>query len=371
MIILPAAVVLSVSGSLYGQTNVFDDVIAPSPNHTYLEAALIQENLDVALQDTSSSFTVFAPTDEAFDTLAVRLGTDISGLLSLPNLDEILLYHVLGVSVPSSAVNNGDIVTPLDTTNTLKLTKKSNGDVFINHSQVTTPDLNTDNGIVHVVNEVLLPNETVVDIAIDNGFSTLATAVITAELLPSLTDPHAAFTVFAPTNNAFDDLATALNTDLNGILALPNLSDILLYHVVAGTVLSTDLSNGTVTTLSGDDITVDLSSGVMINDAMVTMADVTADNGVVHVIDKVLLAPTTGIGEKTRLDIEIYPNPTTDQLVVDALNGRFEIYSHSGYFLSGGTLNNGTVNVSSLTPGAYILRVQEADGFRTARFVKN
>ena len=92
--------------------------------------------------------------------------------------------------------------------------------------------------MVHAVDGVLLPFETVVDVAIDNGFTTLTTAVATAELLPALTDPYNEFTVFAPTNDAFDALAVALDTDLAGILALPNLADVLLYHVVSGYVPS-------------------------------------------------------------------------------------------------------------------------------------
>ena len=107
--------------SINAQTNVFDDVIATSPDHNYLEAALVQEGLDVALQ-TSPELTVFAPTDQAFTDIATALGTDINGLLELPNLSDILTYHVLGAVVPSNAVTNGLIAQPLSTTNTLKLT---------------------------------------------------------------------------------------------------------------------------------------------------------------------------------------------------------------------------------------------------------
>ena len=97
--------------------------------------------------------------------------------------------------------------------------------------------------------------------------------------------------MFAPTNDAFDALAVALNTDLNGILALPNLADVLLYHVVDGFVASEDLTNGPVTTLSGTEVTVDLTSGVMINNSNVTTPDVFADNGIVHLVDAVIGLP--------------------------------------------------------------------------------
>ncbi len=494
----------------YAQTNVFDDIIATSPDHNYLEAALVQEGLEVALQ-TSPELTVFAPNDQAFIDIATALGTDINGLLELPNLSDILTYHVLGSVVPSSAVTNGLIAQPLSTTNTLKLTVtaagevyvnqakvsavdltadngvvhvttgvvlpnetvvdvaidngfnalasavisselmpvlvnplatytvfaptdqafqnladlvgvplnalfdpaviptaslqavlgthvlgaivpsadvtngaivdnivgintlkltvKSSGDVFVNQAQVTAVDVNSDNGVVHVINSVLLPDETVVDVAIDNGFSSLATAVITAELMPALTDPYNLFTVFAPTNDAFDNLAAALGTDINGLLALPNLADILLYHVVGGAVFSTDLTNGNVPTLNGADITVDLSSGVMINDAMVTTADVEADNGVVHIIDKVLL-PGAGISEES-IDISIYPNPATEKLYIESsADVEFYITDLSGSVVKRGTTGMNEISISNLKSGAYMIHTSGTHNGQVYRFIK-
>ena len=157
---------LFISFGINAQTNVFDNVIATSPNHNYLEAALVQQGLDVALKNNAATLTVFAPDDNAFLAIASALGTDINGLLALPNLTDILTYHVLGTIVPSTAVTNGAIVQPLSTTNTLKLTKTSVGTVFINQAKVTTADLTANNGVVHVLNAVLLPSETVADVAI-------------------------------------------------------------------------------------------------------------------------------------------------------------------------------------------------------------
>jgi transforming growth factor-beta-induced protein len=154
---------------------------------------------------------------------------------------------------------------------------------------VTAADIEADNGVIHVVNKVILP-PSVVNIAIDNdNFSTLVSAVVKAGLVETLSG-DGPFTVFAPTNAAFDALFTAL--DVTGIDALTaeQLTPILTYHVVSGNVLSTDLANGMVPTLSGDNkITVDLTSGVKINDSNVVAADVQGKNGVVHVIDKVLV----------------------------------------------------------------------------------
>ena len=280
-----------------GQTNVFDNIIASSPNHTYLEAALLQENLDGALQNSSAALTVFAPTDAAFTALATSLNTDIAGLLALPNLTDILSYHVLGSTKAASGITNGDVETTLSMTNTLKMTKTSGGMVYANHAMVTTPDLTADNGVVHVLDAVVLPSETVVDLALDNGMTYLATAVIQEELLPVLTNPLAEYTVFAPTNTAFDALASALNTDIAGILALPNLADVLTYHVIGSEVMAADITNGDianpVSTTNSLKLTKTSMGTVYINQAQVTMADVMADNGVVHVLDAVVLPSKT------------------------------------------------------------------------------
>lgn len=356
---------------LNAQTNVFDDVIATSPNHTSLAAALQQEGLDIALQNSMGTFTVFAPDNDAFDDLAAALNTDIAGLLALPELSDILLYHVLGSVVPAANVTNGAIVTPLNPANTLKMTKTGMGSVYANQAMVNGADLSAMNGVVHSINAVLLPYETVVDIAIDNSFTTLTTAVVTAELLPALTDPLASLTVFAPTNQAFSDLAAALGTDLNGILALPNLADVLLYHVVGGTVLSTDLTNGLVPTLEGSNILVNLNSGVMINNAMVTSADITAANGVVHIIDKVLLPGTAGVEELDNTTIAVFPNPSADEIRFEAAaNSAYEIVDANGTIVKKGTSSNGVVSISELEDGSYFIRVNVGEVVSLGKFVK-
>jgi uncharacterized surface protein with fasciclin (FAS1) repeats len=337
-----------------------------------LVTAVVTAELLPALTNPLANYTVFAPTNDAFDDLASELGTTVNGLLALPSLADILTYHVLGTEVPSSAVTNGAIVQPLSTTNTLKLTATAGGDVFVNQAQVTAVDINADNGIVHVLDAVVLPIETVVDVAIDNGFSTLATAVVTAELLPVLTDPFSEFTVFAPTNAAFNNLATALNTDLAGILALPNLADVLTYHVVDGTVLSTQLTAGPVATVNGEDVIVSLSNGVQINDATVTLADVLADNGVVHVIDEVLLPPTTGITENTNEKILVYPNPFENQLSVSVNeNTSFTLTDVNGKIIKTGSLTaNGNIDLSELHSGSYFLNTVNSQGSSVIYVIK-
>lgn len=342
--------------------------IAIDNGFTSLTTAVVTAELLPALTDPLATFTVFAPDNAAFDDLAAALSTDINGLLALPNLADILLYHVLGTEVDAAAVTNGAIVDPLNTSNTVKMTKTSMGDVYANQAQVSIADITADNGIVHAIDAVILPYETVVDVAIDNGFSTLTTAVITAELLPALTDPLASYTVFAPDNTAFDNLAADLGTDLNGILALPNLADILLYHVVGSEVTSGDLVNGPVTMLNGGDINVDLTSGVMINNSNVTLADVTADNGVVHVIDAVLIESTASIEEESTIAINMYPNPTSDVVNFEFETGVFEtieIVNLNGQVVVSLNIeeNENTLNVQDLESGQYLVTFKGTDAF--------
>ncbi|MFM7661467.1 MAG: fasciclin domain-containing protein [Bacteroidota bacterium] len=339
-----------------------------------LVTAVVTAELLPALTNPLANYTVFAPTNQAFDNLATALNITVSELLALPNLADVLTYHVLGSDVPSSAVTNGAIVQPLSPTNTLKLTATSTGNVFVNQAQVTAVDINADNGIVHVLNAVLLPVETVVDVAIDQGFffSTLVTAVVTAELLPTLTNPLANYTVFAPTNQAFDNLATALNTDLAGILALPNLADVLTYHVVEGTVLSTQLTAGPVATINGEDVIVSLTNGVQINDATVTLADVLVDNGVVHVVDGVLLPPTVGITENANDKIVVYPNPFENQISLTVNESTtYSILDLNGKILKSGTVNtNGNIDLSDINAGSYLLNTINNSGRSVLSIVK-
>ncbi len=344
--------------------------IAIDNGFSTLVAAVIQAELLPAVTNPLATLTVFAPTDEAFQDLADELGTTVPGLLSLPQLSDILLYHVLGSEVPSNAVTNGSLVQPLGNINTLKMTVTGTGNVYVNQAQVTAVDIQADNGVVHVLDAVVLPIETVADVAIDNGFSTLVTAVVTAELLPALSDPFSEYTVFAPTNEAFTDLATALNTDLNGILALPNLADVLLYHVVGGTVLSNQLMAGPVATLEGSNVIVSLTGGVKINDANVTMADVAADNGVVHVLDKVILESYLGTDENNAFSFGLFPNPSNGLVTINGVNNAEVVVSDfSGKsFLNQMVNNNASLDLNGLSNGTYLVTVTQ-DGIQSVQTV--
>merc|ERR1712127_249011 len=130
---------------------------------------------------------------------------------------------------------------------------------------------------------------TIVDVAIGNGsFGTLVAAVIAADLVDTLSG-DGPFTVFAPTDDAFADLPEGTVECL--LEDIPALASILTYHVVAGKVESGDLTNGPVTTVNGADVEINLDDGVKVNDSNVIIPDVPACNGVIHVIDSVLLPP--------------------------------------------------------------------------------
>ncbi|TVQ84599.1 MAG: T9SS C-terminal target domain-containing protein, partial [Bacteroidetes bacterium] len=267
------------------------DIILESEIHTTLAAAVAAAGLVETLQG-DGPFTVFAPTDDAFAALPEGLLDD---LLDDPEglLTDILLYHVVGAFALSTDLEDGQEITTLlgqDVVVTI-----TNGSVFINDAEVILADLVADNGVVHVIDAVLVPEEeeeptTVVDIILESEIhTTLAAAVAAAGLVETL-QGDGPFTVFAPTDDAFAALPEGLLDDLlddpEGLL-----TDILLYHVVGAFALSTDLEDGQeITTLLGQDVVVTITNGsVFINDAEVILADLVADNGVVHVIDAVLV----------------------------------------------------------------------------------
>ena len=374
-LLMASTIVLS-SGSTFAQTTVYD-VIAGSPNHTYLTTALDQEGLDAVLDMNTSQYTVFAPDNAAFDQLIIDLGlTDINDVLALTDLSNILQYHVLSGSVPSSNVSNGQIVTPLHNDNTLKLTINGTS-VFANQAEVNGIDLMGSNGYVHSINSVLLDSETVADIAIDSpDHTTLVAAVVEARLLPALTNPFSELTVFAPTDAAFTAALAALNISAADLLASPDLTDILLYHVVGSDVPSSALTNGPVATLNGQDIVVDLSVGVMINDANVTTPDLFAGNGTVHIIDGVLLPISTSIEENINLDVLVYPNPAVNVLNV-TLNSN-ELFDLTITDLNGKNIltervsnMSNMVDISNLSSGMYLLRIANSNVHSTTKIQIN
>lgn len=228
-------------------------------------------------------FTVFAPTDEAFGKLPE--GT-VQGLLNdKEKLAKILKYHVVQGKVTSKDVGK------INSANTLQgalLRVDASEGVRINGAKVVKADLRTSNGIIHVIDTVLLPPADIVDTAVSaDGFETLVTAVKAAGLVDALKG-EGPLTVFAPTDEAFAKLPEGTIPAL--LKDKEKLGAILKYHVVPGYVTAADaMKLDRAKTLQGGELTIGSNGGVQINDANVIKADILTANGVIHVIDSVLL----------------------------------------------------------------------------------
>ncbi|MDP7373727.1 MAG: fasciclin domain-containing protein, partial [Candidatus Poseidoniaceae archaeon] len=355
--------------------------------HDSLVAALSHAELVSALQ-ADGPFTVFAPTDDAFVAAGIDLST-FDTEEENATLADILLYHVVIGEVTASAVTDGMNAEALNGDD-LSFTV-TDGVVMVNDATVTSADVMASNGVIHVIDKVLMPpadepavteadgdicynmvTHTVVagasfeecmayayyedyemngqtftgcyntvthtftmvsqaeceayiwtpavDIAMTASATTihnsLVAALAQADLVATL-QGDGPFTVFAPTDDAFAaagiDLE-ALDTD-EGKAAL---TDILLYHVVAGEVPSSAVTDGLVAAaVNGDDLSFTVGDSVMVNDATVVLADVPASNGVIHVIDKVLMPPADEPAV-TEADGDICYNMVTHTVVAGA-----------------------------------------------------
>ena len=263
-------------------------------SHDSLVAALAHAGLVETLQG-DGPFTVFAPTDAAFEAAGIDLST-FDTEAENETLSDILLYHVISGAVDAANVTDGMVATMVNGDNvTFTVTNET---VMINDANVTDRDVAASNGIIHIIDKVLLPPaeepalEDISGVAAGTGVhDSLVAALAHAGLVATL-QGDGPFTVFAPTDEAFAeagiDLSTFDNDEANATL-----TDILTYHVYAGSVAAADVTDGMVATMvNGDDATFTVVNGtVMVGGATVTTADVAASNGVIHVIDKVLMPP--------------------------------------------------------------------------------
>lgn len=268
------------------QPQTIVDIAVADGRFTTLVAALGAANLVDTLKG-EGPFTVFAPTDDAFAKLPE--GTVDALLADIPALTDILLYHVVSGKVLAS-----DVVT-LENADTVLgqkvMIKVENGNVYINDAMVIITDIEASNGVIHVIDSVILPKADIVDTAVADGrFTTLVAAVQAAGLVDTLKG-EGPFTVFAPTDAAFAKLPMGT---VSALLAdIPALTDILLYHVVAGRQLAADVVGlDEVVTVLGEPVKISLMDGeVYINNARIIMTDIITSNGVIHVIDSVILPP--------------------------------------------------------------------------------
>ena len=266
-------------------------------NFKTLAAALTAADLVAPLQG-EGPFTVFAPTDAAF--AALPKGTLESLLLpeNKDTLTTILTYHVVPGKVAAADVVKLNSATSLN--GQPIAIEMDQGGVRVAGAQVTMTDIQCGNGIIHVIDTVMMPaTDDIVDTALAAGnFNTLAAALTAAGLVDTLKG-EGPFTVFAPTDAAFAALPKGT---LEKLLAEENrglLTSILTYHVASGRVPASDVvASSGVMTLNGQRVSVDVSNdGVMIDGAMVTVTDIQATNGTIHVLDAVVLPSSMNIVE--------------------------------------------------------------------------
>ncbi len=312
-----------------------------------------------ALSDPAGEFTVFAPTDEAFDALASLLGINIEDALLFPDLVRaILAYHVVPAVAPAEVVVTLDGEEVVTLGGEAVLVSIVDGGVVLNDTvNVIATDVFASNGVIHVIDGVLVPPSaietliefgllpapeeaeeveeeveegpssaevisgavgrllgagsgdsadgdlpTIAEIAVGSeDFETLVLILTAAatDYLEALSDPAGDFTVFAPTDDAFDALGAALGIEISAAIAFPDiLIDILGYHVLEGAVpaeVVVTLDGVEVETIQGESITISIvDGGVVLNGTVnVIVTDVFASNGVIHVIDAVLLPQST------------------------------------------------------------------------------
>lgn len=271
------------------------DVIVNSPDHNTLEAAVIAAELADDLSG-DGPFTVFAPTDAAFAAIGEET---INALLADPtgDLANILLHHVVFGVATADNISDGTRISNLIGQN-LEFKINDSG-IFINDANVSVVDIKTSNGVVHVIDAVMLPapvktrvDGTIMDVVSTSPVHTTLNTLISAAQLDDDLSSAGPFSLFAPTDDAIAalpaEVTEALLADPTGALA-----SVLLYHAVSGVIESDHLSDGLqFSNLAGKNLTVSITDdGAFINGAKVSVADIFTSNGVVHVIDAVIVPP--------------------------------------------------------------------------------
>jgi uncharacterized surface protein with fasciclin (FAS1) repeats len=349
------------------------DVVRNSSSHTILETLLDEAEFSLPLEGFGP-FTLFAPTDAAISALPGEL---IQQLLNDPDLlEDVLAYHVAGGQALSTNLSNEQVIRTLLDKN-IKVTI-NNGDVFINDAKVIVADIITDNGVVHVIDAVLLPKTTVVDIINNSEEHFVLSSILSLTGLDDALSGNGPFTVFAPTDDAFEAIPEDV---LAAIVADESiLTSILTYHAIGAKALSSELSDGQeIVTLNGAKVKITINNdGVFVNDAKVTVVDLVADNGVVHVINAVLLPPPSSstdlVDDNT---LSILPNPARDIITIQSElmtdePAKVDIYTVNGQnIISSKVLSGNTIDISQLDSGIYIINIKTKNRIITKKLVKH
>ncbi|MFD1095426.1 fasciclin domain-containing protein [Salegentibacter chungangensis] len=292
------------AGDIIEPGNSIADFVADNENYSSLAAALDAADLTASL-DGDANFTVFAPNNAAFNTFLSANGFASLDEVPVEVLREILLYHVQEGALMSSDLSTGYIeslaVGSASESNLSMYINTEDGVMINGVSEVTNANIEVDNGVIHAVDAVIgLPDVTTFATA-DPNFSILVQALTREESFNfvetlQMTEDPAPFTVFAPTNDAFASFLTEMEFESLADIPTDVLASTLSYHVVTGgNFRSSDLTDGMmVTTFEGGDFTVNVGDNVTITDvnertSTVVAANVQANNGVIHVLDTVLL----------------------------------------------------------------------------------
>jgi len=305
---LPLALFLSVCvSSARAATLTIAETASADDNLNTLVSLLSKAGVDILTK--TGPYTVFAPTDAAFDKVDEGVLKCLQEEDYVTELRSVLSYHVtMGESSSDMLKNEQKIPTVEGSTVTVM---KMDSTVTINTATVTTPNVVATNGIIHVIDEVLIPIgnagvkalidtcSTTKDIPgiADEKFKRLFKLLLDADLVQILSG-DGPFTVFAPTDDAFAKLGPFTGNCLGKSANRAGLIALLRYHVISGRVASSTLKNGTkVETLEGSDATVTIAGTIIkINTANVTTPDVPASNGIIHEIDEVLRPPSGTAG---------------------------------------------------------------------------
>jgi transforming growth factor-beta-induced protein len=286
-----ARVALAAMPSEEFRADIVDTAIGAGSFKTLVAAVQAADLVDALRGD--GPFTVFAPTDDAFARLPA--GT-VDSLLRPENrakLQAILLYHVVPGKVEAAEVIRRSGATSL---NGQRIPFSTDGSVVrIDTSKVAAADIMCSNGVIHVIDSVILPaTDDIVTLADSTGsFSTLLAAAKAAGLVDALKS-SGPITVFAPTDDAFAKLPAGTVESLLEPENREMLAAVLTYHVVPGRVFAMDPAKaGRATTLQGEDVIIDIRDGrLTISGATVISTDINASNGVVHILDRVILPPS-------------------------------------------------------------------------------
>ncbi len=287
-------------------------IVIDSPDFSFLKAAVVKAGLDVALSADPATLTVFAPTNAAF--IAAGFATEAAVTAAdKATLEGILKNHVLPTNRAASSLANGDVIINNLAAKALTVSVSGSTVIINDLSRVISADLVAKNGRIHTVNTVILPRTSILVTAVNNpDLSSLTAAVVnvskntTTNVAVLLNSPIVSangpittrYTVFAPTNAAFLAANPAFTTTFLGDATnAPAVLEILKYHVLIGQVNASNVPLGTYSEVPTLDATRKVfatrnAAGVFINGIKVTTADVAADNGVIHVIEKSLSLAT-------------------------------------------------------------------------------